>query len=94
MKKLAAIGLGVALAAATLTTAPQPAKADAGVFLGGLVLGLIVIGHHHPTLQTLPPWNWLHAHWCKSHYQTYNRHTNLFFHKPGEQRHCVSPYSR
>ena len=93
MKKLAAIGLGVALAAATLTTSPQPAKADAAAafLLGGLAVGLIVVGHHHPTLRTLPPWNWFHRHRCESRQQTHNQHTNLFFHKAGEQRHCVSP---
>ena len=91
MKKLAAIGLGVALAAATVTTAPQPAKADSALLLGGLIVGLVIAGHHHPTLRTLPPWSWFHTHWCESHYKTYNRHTNMYYDKPGHQRQCISP---
>jgi hypothetical protein len=92
MKKLPAIGLGAALTAAILTTSPQPAKADpALVILGGIaIVAVIAAGAHHPTLQTVPPWSWAHTHWCQSHYKTYNPRTNLYFHKPGQQRHCVS----
>jgi hypothetical protein len=88
MKKVAAMVLGVALGAATLTAAPQPAKADGGVFLGGLVLGLIV-GAHHPEWS---PFNWHHVHWCQAQYRTYNKHTNLYYYKPGHQKACRSPY--
>ena len=100
MKKLAAIGLGVALAAATLTTTPQPAKADsaAALLLGGLAVGLIIAHHYHNPnrgpLHVLHPGSWGHTHWCQSRYRTYNPNTDLYFAKPGEQRRCRSPYSR
>ena len=95
MKKFAAIGLGVALAAATLTTSPQPAKADPALWiLGGLVVGALVIAHHHPSFHSLHPWNsHHHVNWCESRYQTYDRSTDLYFYKPGQQRRCRSPYS-
>jgi hypothetical protein len=90
MKKLAAIGLGVALTAAILTTSPQPAKADpALLILGAIVVGAVIAGAHHPTLQTVPPFSWAHKHWCQSHYKTYDPKTNLFIHKSGQRRNCI-----
>lgn len=88
MKKVAAMVLGVALGAATLTTATtEPAKADGGLFLGGLAVGLVIA--HHPYIA---PWNWHHVHWCQARYRTYNKYTDLYYYVPGKQRHCQSPY--
>ena len=90
-RKLAAIGLSLALAAGAMTTTVQPAKAELGTFLGGLVIGYIVGVHvDHPPLFT---WRHKHVSWCEAKYRTYNRYTDLYYYKPGLQRHCVSPYS-
>ena len=94
MKKLLAMGLAVGLGAATLTaTTAQPAKADGGLFLGGLVLGYVVGSHHPwPHHSWHGHWHSKHVWWCENHYRTYNRYTDLYYYRPGKQRHCVSPY--
>ena len=90
MRKLAAIGLGVALTAATLTASNQPAKADPALLIfGAIVVGAVIVGAHVPSLQTVPPFSWAHRHWCQSHYRTYNPSTNLVIHNSGQYRKCV-----
>jgi hypothetical protein len=101
MKKLAAIGLAAAIGTASLTATSAPAKADAGLFIGGLIIGAIIGEHHQPFKRIFhhrshSGWHGGasgHVSWCESRYQTYNPHTNLYYYKPGLQKHCVSPYS-
>ena len=77
-----------------LVNLPQPAKADSALLiLGGLVVGALVVAHHHPSFRSLHPWDSRHVSWCQSRYRTYNRSTDLYFYKPGQQRRCRSPYS-
>ncbi len=93
MKKLAALSLGVALFAATLTSAPQQAKADNPVlFFGAVVVGAAVAYHllHPHGFHTL---HWKHVRWCEANFKTYNRYTDMYYYKPGKQRRCNSPYN-
>ena len=97
-RKLAAAGLSLALAAATMSASAVPAKADGlGSFLGGLFVGVVVTDYLHTQVNNSPSLfssrTSKHVHWCEARYKTYNRYTDLYYYKVGKQRHCVSPYS-
>jgi len=34
-----------------------------------------------------------HVSWCENHFQTYDEDTDMYFYKPGKQKHCDSPWS-
>jgi hypothetical protein len=103
MKKIAALGAAVVLAAsATVATSvgadakPWPPMYPYPMHPhhphGGVYFSMPFFGFQIGPRYGYPSRS-LHVQWCASHYKTYNPYTNTFFIKKGVPAVCVSPYS-
>ena len=102
----ATIGVAAMAGSAEKAEATDWGAAIAGFAIGALVAPHITQGHVYygpppPRVYHRAPRRHFqhgygqnaHVQWCSWRYRTYNPYTNLYFYRPGRQRHCISPYS-
>ena len=105
MRKIATLGVAAVFAALTFTAATAPAQAGGISFgFGGYDdygwdndwddddYGIVVeIDPDDYVVDEDEDDGDYHVSWCKSHYQTYDEDTDMYFYAPGKQKYCNSP---
>jgi hypothetical protein len=96
MKKLMAVGLAGALAAASVGTPTSSAQAsEFGAFVVGALVGAGIVAyvhHYHPFNTVAYGFAGGHEAWCQAHYRSYNPATDSYVGYDGLAHRCVSPY--
>ena len=106
MKKIATLGVAAVFAALTFTAVSAPAQAGGISFGFGGYDDDFGFDHwddddDYGIVVEIDPDDYIvdedddddsyHVSWCKSHYQTYDEDTDMYFYAPGKQKHCNSP---